>query len=119
MSCLWFSFPFKMVPVGKKNLLYLDPKDNAILPRIRVYIITGPKTNDAALPMHLLLWWGESAVTPTCEPSETLVGESLWKTPWNHLAQQTEWMVFSALLLPGLPPMALVAALSQRQFTAE
>lgn len=85
-------FPSRWYWLVKINIFYLDTKDNAILPRIGVYIITGPKTNDAALPMHVLLGWGESAVTPTCEPSEILVGKSLWKllaVTWH--SRRNEW----------------------------
>jgi len=44
-----------MVLASKQNLLYLDPKDNIILPHIGVYTITSVKNNKAALPKHMLL----------------------------------------------------------------
>lgn len=45
----------EMVLLSKKNLLYLDPKDNIILPHIGAYIIASLKSNYAALSKHMLL----------------------------------------------------------------
>lgn len=52
----------EMVLLSKKNLLYLDPKDNIILPHIGAYITASLKSNCAALSKHMLLGWGESPI---------------------------------------------------------